>query len=237
MMQLTNRLQTIANELSPSESCADIGTDHGYLPLYLYEENPERKIIFSDVSEGSLNKAAENCKTAYPDVDFDLRLGSGLRVLEPGEVDSVVMAGMGGNLMAELILDDVEKSWTYKKFILQPRSHIGRIRFHLLYNSFSIINEQLVREGGFIWPIITAVPKEIAIPSKVDEDDIEFEYPRSLLDFRNDLTGEYLDNALQIETQKYEGMQKSDKLTARQRIRQEYRIQYLGILIKELAAK
>ena len=103
MTKLTPRLNLIANEILPGETMADIGTDHGFLPLYLWEQKICPKVIMADISKGSLQKARDNCKTAYPDVDFDLRLGSGIEVLETGEVDVVAIAGMGGLLMTEIL--------------------------------------------------------------------------------------------------------------------------------------
>ena len=97
-MKLTPRLQTIADEINPGETMADIGTDHGFLPVYLWENKISPNVIMADISAGSLAKAEENCRAFFPDREFDLRLGNGLEILQPGEVDAVVMAGMGGIL-------------------------------------------------------------------------------------------------------------------------------------------
>ena len=105
------------------------------------------------------------------------------------------MAGMGGNLMSELLGKDLQKSWSFSKYILRPRRHIGRLRFWLYDNGFSIINEQLVREGKVYLRILTVVPKEVAITRQMNADDIEYEFPLSLLRFRNPLTEDYLRQA------------------------------------------
>lgn len=107
-MKLTPRLQKIADEIKPGETMADIGTDHGFLPLFLWEQGISPQVIMADISKGSLDKAAENCRLLAPDTDFDLRLGSGLEVLAPAEVDTVVMAGIGGNLICELLGKDLQ---------------------------------------------------------------------------------------------------------------------------------
>ena len=158
MINLTQRLASIASEIKTGETVADIGTDHGFLPIFLWERNISPKVIMSDISKGSLKKAEDNCKLLYPDVSFDLRLGSGIDVIEKGEVDCITMAGMGGLLMAEILSKDIEKSHSYNKLVLQPRNKIGVLRHWLYNNGFSISNEKLVREGKFICEIITVIP-------------------------------------------------------------------------------
>ncbi len=231
-MKLTPRLQKIADEIKQGETMADIGTDHGFLPLYLWEQKLSPKVIMADISRGSLDKAAENCRMFRPDETFDLRLGSGLEVLAPGEVDTVVMAGMGGILMSELLGKNLQKAWSFSKYILQPRRHIGRLRFWLYDNGFSIVNEQLVREGKFICEILTVVPKEVAITRQMNAEDIEYEFPLSLVRFRNDLTAEYLRGKLRLEREILESMKMGALTTPKDLQKQEYRVYYLMTLLR-----
>ena len=231
MIKLGERLLKIANKIEDGESVLDIGTDHGYLPLYLYEKGKCNKLILSDISEGSLKKAEEDAKTYFPEVEFDLRIGDGLKVVKPKEVDTVVIAGMGGNLIKDILDFDLNKSWTFEKYIFEPRRHIGRLRHYLLYHSFKIVDEDLAREGDYIWPIITAVPREIAVPNGTDEDDIEFEYPRSLIEFRNELTEEYLNKAFNIEVMKLESKKMGSTTSELELRRQSYRVEYMEYLL------
>lgn len=231
MIKLGERLLKIANKIEDGESVLDIGTDHGYLPLYLYEKGKCNKLILSDISEGSLKKAEEDAKTYFPEVEFDLRIGDGLKVVKPKEVDTVVIAGMGGNLIKDILDFDLNKSWTFEKYIFEPRRHIGRLRHYLLYHSFKIVDEDLAREGDYIWPIITAVPREIAVPNGTDEDDIEFEYPRSLVEFRNELTEEYLNKAFNIEVMKLESKKMGSSTSELELRRQSYRVEYMEYLL------
>lgn len=231
-MKLTPRLQKIADEIKPGETMADIGTDHGFLPLFLWEQGISPQVIMADISKGSLDKAAENCRLLAPDTDFDLRLGSGLEVLAPGEVDTVVMAGIGGNLICELLGKDLQKSWSFPKYILQPRRHIGRLRFWLYDNGFSITNEQLVREGKFICEVLTVIPKEVAMTRQMNAEDIEYEFPLSLVRFRNDLTAEYLQGKLRLEREILESMKMGSLTTPKALQKQEYRVYYLTTLLR-----
>ncbi len=156
MLKLTERLEMLANEVKKGESMADIGTDHGFLPVSLWERGISPKVIMADVSSGSLNKARENCEMLYPGETFDLRLGDGLKILQKGEVDDVVIAGMGGLLMIRIFEEDMDKTRSFRKFILQPRISAGKLRYWLLHHDFSIVTDTLVREGRFICNVITA---------------------------------------------------------------------------------
>ena len=115
MIRLTDRLQILADQIEKNETMADIGTDDGFLPIYLWENGISPNVIMADVSAGSLDKARCDAAALYPDMAFDLRLGDGIQVLEKGEVDAVVLAGMGGILMTETlsarISDRVQKLW------------------------------------------------------------------------------------------------------------------------------
>ncbi len=233
MINLSPRLASIAGELNQGETMADIGTDHGFLPVYLWEKGICPHVIMTDVSDGSLDKAKANCSRLHPDASFDFRLGDGLTVLEAGEVDTVVLAGMGGILMTQILEADMEKTWSLKKLILQPRNNVGRLR-HWLYNHcFSVTNEQLVREGKYICEILTAVPKEVAVIRSLGPERVEYQYPRKLLDFKNPLTEEYLlrkkDLELEILQSMIEGGRPEKELRG-----QRYRVEHLEGLLKEL---
>lgn len=234
MIKLTDRLQLIANEIEPGERVCDIGTDHGFLPIYLYEKGISPKIIMSDLSYPSLEKCRRNCEQNHPGTEFDLRLGSGIEVLEPGEVDTVVMAGMGGILISELMGVDYDLAHSFKKFILQPRSHVGRLRYWLLDNDFSVVKESLVRENRFIWPVLTVANFGRALPLNMDENDIEFEYPYTLLRYKNDLTEEYLRNAHAVETEKLRAKEQGSSVSFQELRTQRNRVEHIEYLLKRI---
>lgn len=158
MITLTERLYTISQRILRGETMADIGTDHGFLPLYLHERGISPHVIMADISSLSLDKARERAALDFPGEKFDFRVGDGLAVLDDGEVDAVVMAGIGGRLMEEILEADRNKSRSFSKFILQPRRHTGYIRKYLVMNGYRIIAEDLVRESKFIWEIMTVCP-------------------------------------------------------------------------------
>ena len=115
MIKLSERLETIANLIDKNETMADIGTDHGFLPVALWERGICKKIILSDVNIGPLEKASENIHTTNPGIQFDLRLGNGLETILKGEVTTLVIAGMGGVLITEILAADLQKSKSFEK--------------------------------------------------------------------------------------------------------------------------
>lgn len=207
-MKLSDRLQLIADEINTGETMADIGTDHGFLPLYLLDSGKCPHVIMADISSGSLKKAEENCKNYNNGKDYDLRLGNGIDVLENGEVDAVVIAGMGGLLIADILGWNLEKSRTIRKYILQPRNNPGRLRNWLAANGFAIVKESLVREGKFLCEILTVEsgrPEDAVVRPYGAADD----YPESLLDNITPLTRVYLENRLETETRIYDRIMES----------------------------
>lgn len=239
MIALTDRLQMIADEINTGETMADIGTDHGFLPVYLWENRICPKVIMTDVSRGSLDKAGENCSRLYPYEKFDLRLGSGLEVLDAGEVDTVVIAGMGGILMTQIMSYDMAKTMSIGKYVLQPRISSGRLRHWLLANGLSITGDRLVREGRFICNIITAVTvsganlaglqDDLSYFSSLAEDDIRIEMPIWLKD--DPLGREFIQRRLNSEKDISEKL-KSCKYNSK-RIIVNQNIEYLEELLDE----
>ena len=201
-MRLNERLDYIAEEIKWGETMADIGTDHGFLPIYLLSICKCPRVIMTDISPGSLKKAEENCLRFDPGREYDLRLGNGIDVLADGEADVVVIAGMGGLLIADILDWNRKKSRSMGRFILQPRNNVGRLRHWLAANGFAIRKEGLVREGKFICEILTVEKTEM--PAEAPVYGAAFDYPESLLFFRNSYTEEYLARKLQTEKQIYE---------------------------------
>ncbi len=203
-MKLSERLQYIADEIKRGETMADIGTDHGFLPLYLMEKSKCPKVIMADISSGSLKKAEINCKLVKPKGDYELRLGNGIDVLADGEVDVVVIAGMGGLLISDILEWDIHKSRSVRRYILQPRNNPGRLRHWLSVNGFSIVKEGIVREGKFLCEIFTVESG----PQPVWTEDYpaplysaDFDYPETLLEYASPLLPEYLNRHLETEKQ------------------------------------
>ncbi|MDD3169167.1 MAG: class I SAM-dependent methyltransferase [Eubacteriales bacterium] len=208
MIKLSDRLQKIADFIEPGESIADIGTDHGFLPIALWERGRSPHVILSDINAGPLEKARANINKYFPEKQFDLRIGSGIQTLKPAEVEAIVIAGMGGLLIAEILGDDLPKSKSYRKLILQPRNAQDKLRLWLFENGFAIEEEVLVREGKYLCEIIMAVPagfgrnagpEEIRPDRCIRSDDIDFEISPILFAKKDPLLVEFIENKIRIE--------------------------------------
>jgi tRNA (adenine22-N1)-methyltransferase len=197
MIKLTDRLQKIADFIDTGESVADIGTDHGFLPISLWESGKSPYVILSDINAGPLEKARYNTDKYYPGEDFDVRIGNGIDTLKPAEVDAVVIAGMGGILISEILGADPELTRSFKRFILQPRNAQDKLRGWLLGNGFRIDNEALVREGKYLCEIILAVPSDHA--GEMKNSGIDLEISPLLFEKKDPLLVEFIENKIRIE--------------------------------------
>lgn len=227
-MQLTPRLETIAREIASGETAADIGTDHGYIPIFLRQKEISEKVILTDISNASLDKAVKNAERAGISEGLDFRTGDGLGPLRPSEVDDVIIAGVGGELITSMLSDDIRKSMTFKKFVFQPRSKAGTLRRFLAENGFDIVRERLAEERGRICQVITALPskydgedpekaeqirKEYAADSEIfgrypeaGAGDIEWEAPVTLLSTREGLAEKFFLARLEKEKTRLAGI-------------------------------
>lgn len=170
-MKLTPRLKYISELVSDGKKIADIGTDHGYIPISLLLDKKISFAILSDINRGPLNNAKKEVTKNNVQNYVDLRLGSGMETLRDGEVDQVIIAGMGGILISDIIEKKIELSKNLDKLILQPMQAPEELRRYLSKNGFKIIDEHFVREDHRIYEIIEAVyDKELLTENQDDED-------------------------------------------------------------------
>lgn len=155
MINLSERLQLIASLVEKGARICDVGTDHGYLPIALLKSGRVSYAIATDIREKPLESARNNaCKSGENRID--LRLCDGLCDVKSGEVDTVIIAGMGGEVIAG-ILDRCD--WvknTCVKLILQPMTSAEALRDYLAENGFAIKVEVALEENGHIYSVISA---------------------------------------------------------------------------------
>ncbi|MBM7623198.1 tRNA (adenine(22)-N(1))-methyltransferase [Sporohalobacter salinus] len=155
-MKLSIRLKEIIDLISEPYSIADIGTDHAYLPIYLAENFHCEKLIASDVKVEPYQIAEKNVQEAGVDEVIDVRLGCGLSVLEPNEVRTAVIAGVGANTIIEIMAANKKITDSITEFILQPMNYTAKLRQWLINNNFQIIDEGLAKERDRFYEIILA---------------------------------------------------------------------------------
>lgn len=192
-MKLSKRLQKIADLVPNGSIVADIGTDHGYIPAYLIESGKCKKVIGSDISKGSLDKIIQYVKQLNLEKNIETRLGNGLEVLKAKEVDTVIMAGMGGILMKDILEKDLEITNSITHFIFQPMIAAKELRQYLINKNFIIIDEELVKEENIFYEIIYAIKSE----SKL-EDQTSHEISPLLIEKKHPLLVEYIEHKVNI---------------------------------------
>lgn len=151
---LSSRLSACAELVRSGARVADIGCDHGYLGISLLKNGIAEFVYASDLREKPLQKARENAARFGVAENIEFCLGDGLESIRPGQVDTIVMAGMGGDKIAA-ILDAAPWVRDEKmRLILQPQSSANDLRRWLGENSYRIERENLVLDGGFQYAVM-----------------------------------------------------------------------------------
>ena len=171
--KISGRLEAMASFVSDGEKIADIGADHGYLSFYLIREGISPFAILTDVRKGPLEKtrlSAEKASAISAGIDtkIELRLGDGLYALEKAEVDAVVIAGMGSETIISILSADPEKTGSFNKFILQPRTKTELLKEWLEREGWSIFTETSAEERGRMCDIIVCAPTKKASEEEYD---------------------------------------------------------------------
>jgi tRNA (adenine22-N1)-methyltransferase len=162
-IKLSNRLQTVAKHIPPGLRVADIGTDHGYLPVYLAVNDLSPHVIATDRGKGPLASAEQLVSLLSLENKVSTRLGDGLAVIEPGEVDVICIAGMGGMAMKEIIENGMAVAKSAKRLILQPQRNVSAVRRFLAESGFKIVAEDLAEDDGFYYEIIVVEQGEMQL--------------------------------------------------------------------------
>ncbi|HBF0341568.1 TPA: SAM-dependent methyltransferase [Clostridioides difficile] len=229
-MKLTDRLLKIASLVSDGKKIADIGTDHGYIPVYLLKEGKVPFAVLADVNKGPLDNAHKEVIQNNLLDKVDLRLGSGIEILEIGEVEEVIIAGMGGILISELLEAKKEVAHNVEKLILQPMQAQEELRYYLLNNRYEILEEVLVREDFRIYEIIVA---KYTGKNTIIEDEIYYEVGIKLLENKDSLFNDFIEKKIKTYSSivnKLEG--KNGEAIDKKRKESEVAIKKLENLIK-----
>ncbi len=157
MIKLDIRLKMAADEVRQNKKVVDIGTDHAYLPAYLIENNICPSAIAADIGKGPLENAKKVVSTSKELSDrIELRLSDGLKEIKSDEAEDIVIAGMGGILISEILTSAPWVKDETKRLILQPMSHAEDVRRYLCENGFEIIKEKACADSKHNYIIIVA---------------------------------------------------------------------------------
>ena len=213
MIKLTPRLEKIAGLIENSKMTADIGTDHAYLPVYLIERGKTERAIASDINEGPLKTAAAAVRGSKTDGRISLRLGAGLETVTPADnADTIVIAGMGGETIAEILENSPNVVRRAGLIIIQPMSSAPELRDYIYGRGFKDIREHLAVEGNKIYNIIAMSPgNEKHQPLQPHERLAG----RDLLERRPEHFDKYLKNLTNALSAKADGLARSSSPEAR----------------------
>ena len=158
MIKLSERLSAIAACVPAGRSLADVGTDHGFLPIYLVKKGIAPRAVAMDVRKGPLERAQAHIREEGLEERIETRLSDGLAALAPGEAEVIVLAGMGGKLILRILENDREKALLAKKLVLSPQSELPEFRRGLESLGFFISREQILKDEGKYYAVMEAEP-------------------------------------------------------------------------------
>lgn len=166
-MQLSKRLLAVADMVTKGNRLADVGTDHGYVPIYLVKCGRIPWAIAMDVNKGPLARAEKNIAMHAAGQYIETRLSDGVQELRPKEVDSIIIAGMGGSLVIKILTEGEATCRSVDEMILQPQSDIAKVRYYLKEHGYQIIREDMILEDGKFYTMMKVIQV-----SGVDEQEI-----------------------------------------------------------------
>lgn len=186
-MKISKRLETVARLVPEGMSVADVGTDHGYVPIYLAQNGISSRIIAMDVNRGPLTKAEDNIRANMVGDKITTRLSDGLAGLGEGEADCIIIAGMGGPLICKIIKTQINKAKKAKKLLLSPQSELDEVRLFLSQNGFCINDEVMVKEDGKFYIIM-----DVCAGVSAEYSTMELLFGRYLIQRRDEYMRQYL---------------------------------------------
>ncbi len=190
-MKLSERLAAVAALITKGNSIADIGTDHGYIPIYMAMSGSTDKAIAMDVNEGPLLRARDNINKYKVEKLVTTRLSDGLNRLKPYEAESIVIAGMGGLLIEKILKANTATAHSARELILSPHSDSDVVRHYLITNNWQIDAETMVYDEGKYYTVLRAVNGRMNALAPW-----ELMYGRELLNEHNLVLYEYLNTEL-----------------------------------------
>lgn len=154
MLKLSKRLTAAASLVSPCSVLADVGTDHGYVPIYLIEQGKIQSAIAMDINRGPLCRAQEHIVQYHMEGRIETRLSDGVAALAPGEAQAILIAGMGGGLVIHILSSGSTVCRKAGELILQPQSELFRVRTFLAEEGYVVQDEEMTLEDGKYYPMM-----------------------------------------------------------------------------------
>lgn len=183
---LSKRLKAVADMVTKGNIVADIGTDHGYVPVYLVKNNISKKAYAMDINEGPLKMADKNIRLEGLEKKITTVLSDGMDKMVDNMAETVIIAGMGGDLIVD-ILSRGKDIKGINELILSPHKRVDLVRKYLIRNHWKIIREEMVIDAGKYYTIIKAKKGE-----DTEYTEVELIYGKYLLESKNKTLKKYL---------------------------------------------
>lgn len=177
MIKLSKRLQMVADYVLSGGVVADIGCDHGFTSIYLMENQMAKHVIAMDINKGPLERAKENIMQYGLEESISLRLSDGAKALAAGEAETLLISGMGGNLICRILKESETVIRTAKELVLSPQSEVHQVRRLLHQLGFCIAAEDMVLDQGKYYVVIRGVPGK-----EFYQEEIDYLYGRKLIE-------------------------------------------------------
>lgn len=206
LFSLSPRLRAVADLVPAGSRLADVGTDHGRLPVWLIQHGIVERAVCSDLRPGPLSRAQALARRWEVSDRVSFRLCDGLTDIAPYEADVITIAGMGGETIADILHAARWTSWPGHTFVLQAMSGMDGLRRYLSANGFAILREVLVEEGETLYVIVLAQPGEM---KPLTEGEIWV--GRQSPDLVSPLRGRYLDQELTKLRRAVAGLEQSQR--------------------------
>ena len=191
-MKISKRLEAVANLVSPNRIIVDIGTDHGYVPIYLISHNIINKAVAADVGEGPLSRAVNNIKAYGLEGKIKTILSDGFKNVPKDDIDTAVIAGMGGDLIVN-ILSVCDYVKDLDELVLSPHKHADLVRLKLKELKFEIVEEKMIKDEGKFYPIIKAINSKNNPDGVYCADEVEVNFGPVLLKQKDEVLKEFLE--------------------------------------------
>lgn len=205
-MQLSKRLQAVADTVTRGNTVVDVGCDHAYIAIYLIKEAIAPRVIAMDINKGPLKRANENIKAQGYENCIETRLSDGLEKLDKEEADTVLMAGIGGVLMIRILEQGKEVLKYSKELVLSPQSEINLVRKYLHENLYAIKEEKMVLDEGKYYVVIRALPVS---EQERYEKEVYYQYGKILLENKEPYLLEYLQRERRLHLEIVEKLKES----------------------------
>lgn len=188
MIILSKRLKAIADMVTPCASAIDVGCDHGFLSIYLVENDIAGRVYATDINSGPLERAQEHINEHNLGKCIETIQCDGLMGLKNNNktVDAIVIAGMGGRMISKILSDSPDIASSATQLVFGPQSELEQFRYSLMELGYRIVSETMIEEEGKFYPIIKATS------GKMELDRVQAMYGPCLLEDKNPVLKDFL---------------------------------------------